>query len=153
MAWIDPVYLADVGDLRLNCRGPIPSKPAAALDVAPLVSHRYTVSAAPRVCTSRAALVHCAAAPDVAPLVSHGYTVAAAPRVCTSRAALVHCPMRKGVVSLAFGQNCLGRRASSSYISLRIPTRIFTRARGCTPCRVGLNTDGPSFTAACLCYV
>ena len=63
----------------------------------------------------------------------------------------VHTHMRKGVVSLAFGQNCLGLRASSSYISLRIPTRIFTRARGCTSCRVGLNADGISFTAACLC--
>ena len=83
---------------------------------------------------------------------SHGYTVSAAPRVCTSRASLVHCAMRKGVVSLAFGQNCLGWRASSSYISLRIPARIFTRAEGCTPCRVGLNADGLSFTAACLCY-
>ena len=61
--------------------------------------------------------------------------------------------MRKGVVSLAFGQNCLGLRASSSYISLRIPARIFTRARGCTLCRVGLNADGLSFTAAYLCHV
>ena len=100
--------MADVGDLRLNCRGADPVQPAAALDVAPLVSHGYTVSAAPRA---------------------------------------MHLPCFLGTLSNEEGGS------SSSYVSLRIPTRIFTRARGCALCRVGLNTDGLAFTAAYLYYV